>query len=171
MKKRWSWIKENSEIHIGRGILRILLFALCFMAGAAFLQEFYRGIKEREKDGDHRIQVWLEHAVLDCFMPGLAVFEERRGVSFSDPESRLLLENFPVLLYGMEQPEEGERQSARESDYQELLRLEGSDEDNRGIDEESLAYDEDAIHLDQGLEKAFLEENGMFRENQAAGGE
>lgn len=171
MKKRWSWIKENRQFHIGRGILRILLFALCIMAGAAFLQEFYRGIKEREKSGDHRIQEWMEHAAMDVWMPGLAVFQDGREVSAFDPESRLILENFPVLLYSMEQPGESVRENARESDYLELLRLEGSDEDNKDIDEGSLEYDEDAIHLDQGLEKAFLAENGLLTENQAAGGE
>ena len=44
--------------------------------------------------------------------------------------------------------------------------LEGSDEDNKAIAQEDLEYDENAMHLEQGLADALLEENGMYLENQ-----
>ncbi len=56
----------------------------------------------------------------------------------------------------------------KESDYAQLLLLEGTDENRKDISEGSLEYGEDAIHLDKSLEEAFLEENGLAGENRAA---
>ena len=82
-----------------------------------------------------------------------------------------VLENVPVFLYSMEQPEEYDKDSLKESDYAQLLLLEGSDENRKGIEEGSLEYGEDAIHLDKSLEEAFLKENGLAGGNPAAGEE
>lgn len=81
-----------------------------------------------------------------------------------DMRNRWLLAELPVFLYDMEK--EGEDTYARESDYARLLMLEGSDEDNKAIAQEDLEYDENAMHLEQGLADALLEENGMYLENQ-----
>lgn len=170
MKKRQLSIKWNNEIHIGRGILRIMLIILCFMAGAAFLQELYHDYKLREEPDGGRWRKWMERSITDVWTPGLVIWQEE-GKDYDDnPLDRLVLENFPVLLYSMEQPAEYRTEALKESSYEELLILEGSDEDRKGIAEESLEYGEDAIHLDKGLEEAFLTENGFLTENQAAGG-
>ena len=161
MKKRRLFGKWNDEIHIGRGILRILLLVLCLMAGVAFLQELYHGVKAQEKEDGGRLQAWLEQSVLNVWTPGLAVLEtEQRKVDHSLLEW-FVLENVPVFLYSMEQPEEYDKDSLKESDYAQLLLLEGSDENRKGIEEGSLEYGEDAIHLDKSLEEAFLKENGL----------
>lgn len=171
MKKRRLFGKWNDEIHIGRGILRILLLVLCLMAGVAFLQELYHGVKAQEKEDGGRLQAWLEQSVLNVWTPGLAVLEtERRKVDHSLLEW-FVLENVPVFLYSMEQPEEYDKDSLKESDYAQLLLLEGSDENRKGIEEGSLEYGEDAIHLDKSLEEAFLKENGLAGGNPAAGEE
>ena len=171
MKKRRLFGKWNDEIHIGRGILRILLLVLCLMAGVAFLQELYHGVKAQEKEDGGRLQAWLEQSVLNVWTPGLAVLEtEQRKVDHSLLEW-FVLENVPVFLYSMEQPEEYDKDSLKESDYAQLLLLEGSDENRKGIEEGSLEYGEDAIHLDKSLEEAFLKENGLAGGNPAAGEE
>lgn len=171
MKKRRLFGKWNDEIHIGRGILRILLLVLCLMAGAAFLQELYHGVKAREKADESRLQEWLEQSVLNVWTPGLTALQtEQRKVDYSLLE-RFVLENVPVFLYSMEQPEEYDKDALKESDYAQLLLLEGSDENRKGIEEGSLEYGEDAIHLDKSLEEAFLKENGLAGENWAAGEE
>jgi len=169
MKKRRLFGKWNDEIHIGRGILRILLLVLCLMAGAAFLQELYRGAKAQEKEDDGRFQTWLEQSVLNVWAPGLAALQtEQQKIDYGLLE-RFVLENVPVFLYTMEQPEEYDKDAPKESDYAQLLLLEGSDENRKDIEEGSLEYGEDAIHLDKSLEEAFLKENGLAGEEQAAG--
>ncbi|MDE7275492.1 MAG: stage II sporulation protein P [Lachnospiraceae bacterium] len=171
MKKRRLFGKWNDEIHIGRGILRILLLVLCLMAGVAFLQELYRGVKAQEKEDEGRLQAWLEQSVLNVWTPGFTALQtEQRKVDHSLLEW-FVLENVPVFLYSMEQPEEYDKDALKESDYAQLLLLEGSDENRKGIEEGSLEYGEDAIHLDKSLEEAFLKENGLAGGNPAAGEE
>ena len=92
---------------------------------------------------------------------------EQRNADY-DLLDRLVLENVPVFLYSMEQPEEYDKDAMKESDYAQLLLLEGTDENRKDISEGSLEYGEDAIHLDKSLEEAFLEENGLAGENRAA---
>lgn len=82
---------------------------------------------------------------------------------------RFVLENVPIFLYSMEQPQEYDKNALKESDYAQLLLLEGSDENRKSIEEGSLEYGEDAIHLDKSLEEAFLAENGLAGEDRAAG--
>ena len=168
MKKRRLSIRWNNEIHIGRGILRIALFVVCLVAGAALLGELYQDMESRENSENSSIQKWIERSVINVWMPGMNVWQKETQQNDYNPLERLVLENFPVLLYGMEQPEEYPPEALQESSYEELLILEGSDEDRKGIDEASLEYEEDAIHLDKSLEEAFLTENGFITENQAA---
>lgn len=161
MGKRRLTGKWNSKTHIGRGLFRIALFVLCIFAAGALLKEL---ILEREKTGkeeDSFLQKWMEQSVLEVWLPGFTIFSAGNNPYDHSLSSRLVMENFPVLLYSMEQPDTTFDKAQTESDYEELLLLEGTDEDKKGIDEEALEYDEDAIHLDKSLEEAFLEENGL----------
>ena len=169
MKKRRLSIRWNNEIHIGRGILRIALIVICLAAGCALLKELYQDMESRENSGNSSLQKWIERSVTNVWMPGVNVWQKEVQQNDYNPLERLVLENFPVMLYSMEQPEEYPLEALQESSYEELLILEGSDEDRKGIDEASLEYEEDAIHLDKSLEEAFLAENGFLAENQAAG--
>ncbi len=169
MKKRRLSIRWNNEIHIGRGILRIALFIVCLVAGCALFRELYQDMEAREHSENSSLQKWLEHSVSNVWMPGVNVWQKETKQNDYNPLERLVLENFPVLLCSMEQPQEYPLEALQESSYEELLILEGSDEDRKGIDEASLEYEEDAIHLDKSLEEAFLAENGFITENQAAG--
>lgn len=168
MKKGRLFEKWNDEVHIGRGILRILLIVLCIMAGVAFLQELYQSAKAQEKEGEGRLQAWLEQTVQNVWMPGLTVLQPGQRNADYTLLDRLVLENMPVFLYSMEQPEEYDKDAMKESDYAQLLLLEGTDENRKDISEGSLEYGDDAIHLDKSLEEAFLAENGLAEENRAA---
>ncbi|MDE6748472.1 MAG: stage II sporulation protein P [Lachnospiraceae bacterium] len=170
MKKRWLQLRRNNQIHIGRGILRILLSILCFMAVISFLWEIYRAFKTKEKESGGRAQQWLENSIMEVWLPGISSLSVennnyRYNYGYSLME-HLVMDNFPVLLYGMEQPAEYDLFASKESSYEELLLLEGADEDKKEIEGESLEYGEDAIHLDKSLEEAFLAENGMVHDNQ-----
>lgn len=173
MKRRRSGLNDINRFNIGRGILRILLIMMCIMAAAAFLQELYHASLSEKKEDENRLQTWLEQSIVDIWMPEMAVLHEKKSQNEHryNVLDRLALENFPVLLYIMEQPEKADIRALKESDYDELVLLEGSDENKKGIDEESLEYGDDAIHLDRGLEDALLAENGLMAENQAAAGE
>ncbi|MCM1086971.1 MAG: stage II sporulation protein P [Muribaculaceae bacterium] len=164
MKKMRLRLKWGNQIHIGRGILRILLLILCVMAVFSIFWEFYQGFRKEEAQDNPGLQSWLEQSVMDLWMPGTAVLWEGRKNNTYNLLDRLVLENFPVLLFGLEWPGEYDSLARGESDYEELLILEGSDENRKEIAEGSLEYEEDAIHLDKGLENAFLTEN-----EQAAG--
>ena len=169
MKKGRLSSRWNNDIHIGRGILRIALFIVCLVAGAALLGELYQDMESREHSENSSIQKWIERSVINVWIPGVNVWQQETQQNDYNPLERLVLENFPVLLYSMEQPQGYPLEALQESSYEELLILEGSDEDRKGIDEASLEYGEDAIHLDKSLEEAFLAENGFITENQAAG--
>lgn len=170
MKKRRLSIRWNNEIHIGRGILRITLIILCLMAGAALARELYHDMELREQAEESGFMQTIQDTVMNVWMPGLNAWRGETEHSGYNPLERLVLENFPVFLYSTQQKEKYQAQALQESSYEELLLLEGSDEDRKGIDEDSLEYGEDAIHLDKSLEEAFLAENGLISENQAAGG-
>lgn len=132
------------------------------------MREIFHSRKEEEKEDAMTVQAWLERSFLDVWTPGIAVLQntqEHYEFNFLD---RLVIENFPVLLYSMEQPKQYDTESAKESSYEELLLLEGADEDRKEIAEEDLEYGDDAIHLDRNLEEAFLAENGLAEENRAA---
>lgn len=168
MKKRRLFGNWNGEIHIGRGILRILLLVLCVMAGIALLQEFYRNAKAQEKEETGKFQEWFEQSVSNIWLPGLNVLQPEQGKAGYSLLDRLVLSNVPVFLYSMEQPEEYDADDLKESDYAQLLLLEGTDENRKDIAEGSLEYGDDAIHLDKSLEEAFLAENGLAGKNRAA---
>lgn len=165
IKRRGLSVQQNNEIHIGRGILRISLFVICIMAGVAFLQELYHGRQSQEKSGKGQFLVWVEESVMNIWLPGIAVSETGQNeYHYSLPE-RLILENFPYILCSIKAPEEYDKAALQESSYEELLLLEGADENKKEIDEGALEYDENAIHLDKSLEEAFLAENEQVNEN------
>lgn len=173
MKKRRLRLKWNDQFHMGRGILRILLIILCIMTVVSFLGELTSdpdlySEKNTALDG---IQKWFEQSLMDIWLPGM-FFLQRGQISYDyNLLDRMVLENYPVLLCAAEMPDEYDSKSLKESDYDELVILEGSDEEKKGIEEADLEYGDDAIHLDKRLEEALLAENGVIAENQMAAGE
>ena len=128
------------------------------------LSEIMETIQKKE-DGGKAFPGWLQSAMMEPYLPGLHRMNQSvEGRSGAVIGNQWLLAEFPVFLYEMEA--NGDDEFAAESDYARLLMLEGSDEDNKSIAEEDLEYDENAMHLEQGLEDALLAENGAYRENQ-----
>ena len=171
MKKRR--LKWNDQFHIGRGILRILLIILCIMTAVSFLGELASDpdLDSEKSTALNGIQKWFEQSLMDIWLPGMAFLQGRQINYDYNLLDRMVLENYPVLLCVTETPADYNSQALKESDYDELVLLEGSDEEKKGIDEADLEYGDDAIHLDKGLEDALLAENGLIAENQMAAGE
>lgn len=157
---------------MGRGFFRIALFVLCLLTGFSLLRELSLGTREKEGE-KHRLQNLLERNMMETWMPGATLcFAEQKNQESTLLE-RFVMENFPVMLYGMEQSEGNAAQTIPESSYEQWQLLEGMDEEKKGISEDELGYDENAIHLDKSLEEAFLAENqsGMEEKQEEQPGE
>lgn len=144
------------------------MLILCIGAGVAVLQELYHGLQNSVSDRESFLQDWTEDVMTATWMPSFGLWQEQTGIMGQSPFDRLASENFPVLLYSMGQTEL-QTAAIQESDYAELMLLEGMDENQKGLDEDALDYGEDAIHLDQSLENAFLTENQAAGKNAGAG--
>lgn len=146
--------------------LKLIIIALAVLSVFFILVEAV-GTKREEKKGAGLFVKWLQDRMLEPYLP--ALYRMSRGTDekiSSDMYDRLLLAEYPVFLYSMEN---GELDfGATESDYARLLMLEGSDEDHKAVPEGELEYGEDAMHLEKSLADALLAENGMYLENQEA---
>ncbi len=146
-------------------ILRIIIIALVLISFFFILSEGTKTRKE-QKDKDGALSGWIQDMMMEPYLPGVHSLNRRKENKItSDVYQKWLLADYPVFLYGMES--EGGVEAETESDYARLLMLEGSDEDHKSIPEDELEYDENAMHLEQGLADALLAENGMYLENQA----
>ena len=126
---------------------------------------------QRRRDGqvgrEDLLMEWMQDMMTVTYMPVIRVLNQENDDNItSDIYDKWILAEYPVLLYGMKTGEIEEM--AAESDYARLLMLEGSDEERKAISEDGLEYDENAMHLEQGLADALLKENGMYLENQRA---
>lgn len=145
-------------------IITIVILSVCFV-----LAEILKAQRRREGQvgQDDLLTGWMQDMVTVTYMPVIRVLNQGNDDNItSDIYDKWILAEYPVLLYGMKT---GEREEmAAESDYARLLMLEGSDEERKAISEDGLEYDENAMHLEQGLADALLKENGMYLENQMA---
>ena len=97
-----------------------------------------------------------EGLLMEPYMPGICrMYEGSRRMTGEDLWVKGLFLQYPALLYFWENGEE----RVTESDYARLLLHEGSDEDRKGVSEEALEYGEDAMHLSESMQSAFLKEN------------
>lgn len=147
-------------------LMRLIIITLVIVSAFFILSEVMQTVQDQE-DKERSFPGWLQGILLEPYLPGIHRMNQGTGErSAGDLQDRLLLAEYPVFLYKMEAQEEDI--FSAESDYDRLMMLEGSDEDNKAIAEGELEYGEDAMHLEKGLADALLAENGMFLENQAA---
>ena len=97
-----------------------------------------------------------ERLLMEPYLPGVCrMYEGSRSMKGEELWVKGLFAQYPALLYCWETGEE----RVTESDYARLLLPEGSDEDRKGVSEEALEYGEDAMHLSESMQSAFLKEN------------
>lgn len=146
-------------------IIRVIIITLVIASAFFILSEILDAQRKREK-GEGTLAEWIQDMVMGPYLPAIRMMNRgSAGNTESDIYEKWLLMEYPVLLYSMMT---GEEEPAAESDYARLLMLEGSDEDHKSIPQEELEYDENAMHLEQGLADAMLAENGVYLENQEA---
>ncbi len=152
-------------------IRRILFISLCIMTVVSFLQEVNNGAEPDQKGSGRAFQSFMEQSFSDVWLPVSSAMQDFTIAYEGNMFDRLALANYPVFLCVMEQEPFYDDAAFKESSYDDLALLEGTDEDKKEIEEGALEYGTDAIHLDKGLEEALLAENGLQSENQAAAGE
>lgn len=147
-------------------LLRFIIITIVIISVFFILSEVVESARKQEET-EKTFPGWLQGVIMEPYLPGIHRLNRGTGELIAgDSKNRWLLAEYPVFLYKMEMA--GEDESAAESDYARLMMLEGSDEDKKAIAEEELEYDDDAMHLEQGLADALLAENGMYLENQTA---
>lgn len=140
------------------------------LIGAAVLCTLFSTFSSKE-DGKEsgfwgKAAVWMQGQMSRTYLPVFAFVEEETGIH-GDPWELLeglLLGGAPLYRYSEEQ--EGFQVSIEDEDtYDLLIREEGTDEDRKGVEDGSLEYDDDALHIDGDLERAMMEENNSYNEN------
>lgn len=137
--------------------LKILIIAITIISLGFGCAELLR---EREKKpAVLSLQSIAERLVMEPYLPGICRMSEgSRRTSGDGSLVKGLLSQYPGLLFAWENGED----DVTESDYARLFLSEGSDEDYKGLPEEALDYDDDAMHLEKSLESAFEKENSSY---------
>lgn len=136
---------------MGRILIALVIVSLCFGA-----LEF---VREREKKEPVSLFSQAAGFLMEPYLPGIRrMCEGDSVIAGEDIFERGVLARYPALLFFMENG----RGSVTESDYARLLLPEGSDEDRKGVPDEALEYEADAMHLEGSMESAIREENERY---------
>lgn len=148
-------------------ILRLIIILVVVISVFFVLSELSHAQSGQEDQG--LLSGWMQEMMLEPYLPAIRMMRSGSAdKSTSNLYDGWILAEYPVLLYSVQ---EERKDAVEESDYARLLMLEGSDEERKAISEDGLEYDENAMHLEQGIADALLAENGMYLENQAAQGQ
>lgn len=148
---------------------KIISGCTIFLIGTAFLCALFRTEQEEEAAEDGgllgKAAVWMETAAKQTYLPVFAFIEGETGIQQEPLETvkELLLLNMPIFKYSEEQ-QEGYICTEDADTYDLLVRQEGSDEERKEIEDGSLEYEEDALHIDGDLQNAMLKENSVHNE-------
>ncbi len=140
------------------------------LIGTAFLCALFHSIAgqetaEEEENWAGKAAAWIEEAAKQTYLPVFAFVEEETGIPKEPVQllKNLFLAGMPVYQYSEEQGIE--RISVEdENTYELLIRQEGSDEDRKSIEDGSLEYEDDALHINGDLQNAMLKENNLHNE-------
>lgn len=139
--------------------LKLLLIAIVIIFFGCGCVELLREREPKIKASAPPLRDMIERLVMAPYLPGICRMCEGGGqISEDGLFMKGLLSQYPGLLFAWENGGE----DVTESDYARIFLSEGSDEDHKGLPEEALDYEDDAIHLEKSLESAFLEENSSY---------
>lgn len=139
------------------------------LLGTAFLCALLSSITGTEEETDSnwigKVIVWLEEAATQTYLPVFAFVENETGIQ-KEPQ-QLLKDLFlsELAVYKYSEVQGGERVSVEDEDtYEQLIRQEGSDEERKAVEDGSLEYEDDALHIHGDLQNAMLKENSLHKE-------
>ena len=148
---------------------KIVTGCMAVLIGTALICVLFTDLEEEEKAEEKKVvgkaAIWMQEWINRTYMPVLAFMEEETGIHKDPLElvQGIVLSQMPVYKYSEEQAEK--KISIEDEDtYDLLIRQEGTDEERKEIEEGSLEYDDDALHIDGDLERAMLEENNLHNE-------
>lgn len=160
--------KRDKKAKIKRKIIAGCMAAL---VGMAVLCAIAPAFSAQDRSGGNHFRgkaaIWIQGQMNRMYLPVFAFLEEETGIHKSPLEwlEGILLNQALVYQYSEEQA--GMQVSIEDEDtYDLLIRQEGTDEERKGVEDGSLEYGEDALHIDRDLEKAMMEENNSYNENQ-----
>lgn len=145
--------RKRTIIFMAMAVLFILTFALQKNEGTA------------KREWSENALSWMKRQINKTYMPVFTFVEGETGISVNaeDAAEEILLSCMPVYRYS-EKIAEGKKNIEDEDTYDLLIRKEGTDEERKGVEDGSLEYDSDALHIDGDLEKAMREENSLHNE-------
>lgn len=145
---------------------KIMAGGVSVLIGAALLCFLCTALSKKDEAGEKRFPekaaAWMEKQIDKTCMPVFSFMEEETGIRTGPLEllQELALSGMPVYKYSKEQA--GEKVGIEDEDtYDLLIRQEGTDEERKEIEDGSLEYDNDALHIDGDLQRAMQEENGI----------
>lgn len=147
----------------GTGLL-IGLTCFCLVLG------IFTDRREADQKGNTTdpLSFWLEERLTETFMPVFTFIDaDAGGWSFKEFLGETITSGIPLYRYEAKMRKQ-ELSREDEETYDLLVRQEGADEDRKEIDEDSLEYGEDALHIDGDLEKAMLDENNKLKQPEEA---
>lgn len=165
-KRNHNFNKSSDRKQIKNRIKAGMIAILVGMTIACAIYGAFTGEKEdKNTEIQSKITQWIQNQMVTSCMPVFAFIEEETGIHRpSDFLKEALSDQF--LFYGYSQKQSEEYVSTEDEDtYDLLIRQEGTDEERKDIEEGSLEYENDALHIDGDLERAMLEENNIHNQN------
>lgn len=111
--------------------------------------------------------IWAQGEINRTYVPVFAFIEDETGIQVNRGEMfrDLIVSQVPIYKYSEEQA--GTDIGIEDEDtYDLLIRQEGTDEERKEVENGSLEYDKDALHIDGDLQRAMMEENGLHNSEQ-----
>lgn len=156
-KSKWNGNRKRIKHKLAAGGMAVLIGMTVVCAAYSSLSE------EKEKGGKlySKAAEWLQERITMTYMPVFAFLEEETGTKETQSLiGRLLKAQLPI--YGYSEMQADSYVSIEDEDtFDLLIRQEGSDEERKDIEEGSLEYEDNALHIDGDLEKAMMEENNL----------
>lgn len=138
-----------------------LLLLLCVVCGCLNLLRDRQRKEDRETEAKSRLSHFLTRQMELAYFVLPAYLEDKSGRKANGGMAEaLFLKEFPVFQYAADKAEQ-EMQTEDELMAELLRRREGTDEENRNIDEESLDYGEDALHIEGRMLAEMERENSL----------
>lgn len=155
---------ENVRKKLGKTLIMLAVFMiLCCM-----LQGFFKKLGQGQSGENDLLQMFCDAAgkqmektffLLPSYLGDANDTEKGAEKLFS----KVLKEQIP--LYGYLEEQTGEKETEDKILVQIIKQQEGTDEDNKNIEESRLDYDQDALHIENSMLQEMQRENDRYLEN------